>query len=404
MPPKAVDWEEIVKRGVESDTLDYKSAQNWRLLPRAGKMKFVRHALAMANTKGGYVVVGVGEDPAGRPAVYTGLTEEESASFDPSMVGSFINHYVDPPIEFTLERPIVDGKRYAIFHIRPFKDIPHVCSCGYEHELLQGVFYIRTPDASSRPAYRASEIQGLLTRAMRNQRAVLGRMLRGLLQESNLFDAPRRPVKRKEEAKSHFEEEIRHALSAFRKLPLVRQKGKDLLAFSFAVMPYRYEPERFSFSLLQEFQKETSRYPGGEFFPDPPEKRKEYLTNVACRTAGEGALCQFHRSGLLFFASLLPLGEGGILEETVFEKLLERLLFFAGKWARKSALGKGKLYFQIQLFPSSSLQLRKKDDTVIRLGANGAREITFTLAVEKLTAGKETGIKETFLQELRSVF
>lgn len=394
-----MDWEEIVKRGVESDTLDYKSSQNWRLIPRAGKMKFVRHALAMANTKGGFVVVGVGEDAAGRPVVYTGLTEEESASFDPSMVGSFINHYVDPPIDLTVERPIVEGKRYAIFHIRPFKDIPHVCSGGFEHELLQGVFYIRTPDASSRPAYRASEIQDLLRRAMRNQRAVLGRMLRGLLQESRLFEPPpKRTVKKKEEAKSHFEEEIRHALSAFRKLPLLRNQDPDSLAFAFSMMPENYEPEKFSFTQLQTFQKEIALHPGGEFFPDAPENRKEYLTNVACRTAGEGALCQLHRSGLLFFASLLPLSPEGVLEETFLEKLLEKLLSFAGKWAGKSALYKGKLSFQLLFLPHTPFSLKKEGGTFLR--NDRGEEILLTVAGGKLTAGKEELVKKTFLQEL----
>ena len=58
------DWKSIICRGIESDELDYKAAQNWKLLTRAGRAKFVRHCIAMANTKGGYVVVGVGEDAA----------------------------------------------------------------------------------------------------------------------------------------------------------------------------------------------------------------------------------------------------------------------------------------------------------------------------------------------------
>ena len=109
-----IDWKSIIYRGVESDELDYKAAQNWLQLPRSGKAKFVRHCLAMANTKGGYVVVGVGEDASGQPAVFTGLTPEEAQSFDPTAVGSFINRYADPQIDFTLERPVVDGKRYVV--------------------------------------------------------------------------------------------------------------------------------------------------------------------------------------------------------------------------------------------------------------------------------------------------
>ena len=72
-----MDWEKIIKRGVESDELDYKAAQNWNKLSRTGRAKFARHCMALANTKGGYVVVGVGEDDSGKPSLFTGLTDEE---------------------------------------------------------------------------------------------------------------------------------------------------------------------------------------------------------------------------------------------------------------------------------------------------------------------------------------
>ena len=48
------------------------------------------------------------------------------------------------------------------------------------------MFYIRTSDASSRPAFRAVEMHALIQRALRNQREALGRMLRGILYESRL--------------------------------------------------------------------------------------------------------------------------------------------------------------------------------------------------------------------------
>ena len=63
--------------------------------------------------------------------------------------------------------------------------MPHVCCQAVEHELREGVFYIRTADASSRPATRAIELHQLIQRALRNQREMLGRMLRGILYETN---------------------------------------------------------------------------------------------------------------------------------------------------------------------------------------------------------------------------
>lgn len=183
----SVDWRELVYRGIESQTLDYKAAQNWNSLTRVGKAKFARHAMAMANTRGGYIVVGVGEDEKGNPVRYTGLTETQLRSFDPSAVGQFINLFADPSVDFDIIRPKVDDNYYAVFLIRRFNGLPHVCSDHCGDELQQGVFYVRTPDARSRAAVRASELHGLVQRALRNQREVLGRMLRGVLYEGRQY-------------------------------------------------------------------------------------------------------------------------------------------------------------------------------------------------------------------------
>ena len=80
---------DVIFRGIESDELDYKAAQSWNALTRTGRGKIVRHLIALANTKGGYLVIGVGEDAAGKPILYTGVNDEECASFDPSAVGTF---------------------------------------------------------------------------------------------------------------------------------------------------------------------------------------------------------------------------------------------------------------------------------------------------------------------------
>ena len=184
-----MDFEELIYRQMESDTLDYKAHQSWSEMSSAARGKFIRHLAAFANTHGGALVVGVGEDSSGCPCDYTGLTDAESRSFDPSAVGAYVNGCVEPPIDFTLERPLVRGKRYAVFIVRPFTTLPHVCTRCVENELQSGVFYIRTPDASSRPAHRALEMHRLIQRALRNQRELLAKMIRGILYENRDADA-----------------------------------------------------------------------------------------------------------------------------------------------------------------------------------------------------------------------
>ena len=65
------DWSEIVCCGLENQQIDFKSHQDWEKIGRVGRAKFARHAMAMANTQGGYVVVGVGEDENGTPRLLT---------------------------------------------------------------------------------------------------------------------------------------------------------------------------------------------------------------------------------------------------------------------------------------------------------------------------------------------
>ncbi len=296
--PAAPDWAELVHRGVESDELDYKSPMNWNTLSRAARAKLLRHCLAFANTRGGYLVIGVREDAAGHPSECLGLTNEECQSFDPTPVLSFMNRFVEPPLNITIERPEVDGKRYAIFVIRPFTLLPHVCSNGVDGELQQGVFYIRTTDASSRPAIRADELHRLIQRALRNQRELLAKMLRGLLYETREPESADTPFTDAMDTVRHFFLR-RHPLPA-------GETGRVRLEFS--MMPPDFEERRYEFSDLRSaMQAGCYTPPGGGIFLDSEDMAAGYCTNTAFRVAGEDppVLTQLFRSGLFWQTRLV---------------------------------------------------------------------------------------------------
>jgi Schlafen, AlbA_2 len=317
-----INWNELITRGIESDELDYKAAQNFKELSSAGKAKFVRHCLALANTKGGYLVIGVGEDRSGRPSLLTGLTDEQARSFDPSLVGGFINAHVDPPIDFTIERPVVNGKQYAVFVIRRFSNVPHVCSRPCDRELQQGVFYIRTPDASSRAAHRAGEIHTLIQRALRNQREELGRMLRGILYEQQDQTSDDNGI-------AKFREQRVNARSAF-----YHRFGssEDILA-EFSASPSKFDPHQFSNEQLRSaFDNALHLFPGSPFI-DKAVINDLYPTSVGLRSLHEvdSRMWQFFYTGMLHFMRLFS-KEDKSLDFNLVVKLLSEAIYFTAQY------------------------------------------------------------------------
>lgn len=321
-PVSSIDLAELVYRGVESEVLDYKAALCWNKMTRAGKAKIIRHCLAMANTRGGCIVIGVGEDAAGHPSDYQGLTDEEVHSFDPSVVGPFINHHVEPPIDFTIERPVVDGKRYAIFLVRPFKGLPHVCSGGVEGELQTGVFYIRTADASSRVAYRAIELHSLIQRALRNQREALGRMLRGILYEN------RSESESFSDGRSEFAAAVEHAQVFFkrrRNLPEVPS-----LLFSLSVMPPVYDAELFTLTRLRRaVERAWTMFNTSADFISAEEIAHAYVTNVSLRAFPENKnkMWQLFKSGLFHYIGFVSSPVRKLEYENAVKLFLEAVEF-----------------------------------------------------------------------------
>jgi len=333
-----IDWREIIGRGVESEELDYKAAQHWGKLGRVGKAKFVRHCMALANTKGGYIVIGVGEDQTGRPAHFTGLTDAEVRSFDPTDVGNVLNAYADPAIEFDLVRPTVDGRAYVVFVVHRFRDLPHVCTRSCEHELQQGAFYIRTQDAASRVAYRASELHGIVQRALRNQREYLGRMLRGILYETKEGIEPA--------AESRFLEQYKRSRGFATRL----RDAQGGPAFEVLAYPTDYEEQRFSLTELRIVITEASYnfrdLPFAPFGTDA----ETYFTNVSLRSFLQNeALCwQAFQSGLFHHYSQLP-GPAGELSYHELTRVVPEAVFFLAQFYEGLGLNSELLTLQVEL-------------------------------------------------------
>ena len=360
MSENSTKWQELVYRGVESDELDYKAAQDWDELTKAGKAKFVRHLLAFANTRGGYLVVGVGEDGSGYPALRTGLSDKQCASFDPSKVGAFVNSHVEPPIKFTIERPLIKGKRYAIFVIHPFDALPHVCANGVDGELQAGVFYIRTADASSRPARRALELADIIRRALRNQREMLGRMLRGLLYEN-----------RTDFTDSHsgsFDDAFTTASIYFRRR---RSENENTVHLSLVFAPEHRMEEAFETEELSAAVSTAGKqFPAERFFTADLQKSCRPV-NMGLRCLAEKNPCmwQLFKSGEFLFMADLQAQDGKINAEEVLKFAAETVLFAGRLYQNMLAPGE-LLNITLKLSAREKIRFRFNNRTAAGISAD----------------------------------
>ena len=318
------DWSEIVYCRLENQQIDFKAPQNWNLIGRPGRAKLARHAIAMANTLGGYVVIGVGEDPNGIPNQYIGMTEEEASSFDPSAVGQALSSFADPPVSLDIVRPIIDGRRYVIIVVYPFTGMPHVCSNACEQELQRGAFYIRTPDARSKVAVKASELHLLIQRCLRNQRQMLGRMLRGILYEDRQADSPEMalvPPLLERSRRSALERIGKKSLHSLPFFELVCTPNKVFRDIGIGDM-------RRSMELIE-------RPSFGEILEDNGASFESFATNdslcVLRRCDGMvTAFLEIYQSGLIYLVSLFH-GEASV-ERKVDLKELSHLVFYSMKF------------------------------------------------------------------------
>jgi predicted HTH transcriptional regulator len=118
------DLTAIVKRGYESKDLDYKAPISWstRGPDKKAACELVKDIMAMANTLGGHLVIGVSETPSGLR--YDGLTNEQASSFDSSKVNSFIAKYAEPPINCKAVRVACEGNDYVVILVPVFEETP----------------------------------------------------------------------------------------------------------------------------------------------------------------------------------------------------------------------------------------------------------------------------------------
>src|SRR6266705_1580956 len=105
-PPELIA---VLLKGFESKDLDYKGPSSWdEKNDKKGCCALVKDILGMANTLGGFIVIGISEIPTGYS--WDGLTQDQLDTFDTSRLNHFLQNYADPPLNARLRKIEHQGK------------------------------------------------------------------------------------------------------------------------------------------------------------------------------------------------------------------------------------------------------------------------------------------------------
>lgn len=166
------EWHRLIEQG-ETMNVDFKAAMTWEGVARA---ELAEDIVAMANVRnGGTILVGVAEGDDGKASV-EGITDQQSASFDPTKVCDYIAGYFQPPVSVRIERPKIGDRQIVAICVLEFETTPVICvndgppkltSTGKEKRAFYaGNLIVRTPAAKSEAIRTADDMQALVRLAI----------------------------------------------------------------------------------------------------------------------------------------------------------------------------------------------------------------------------------------------
>ena len=133
----------------------------------------VKDFLAMANAGGGFIIVGVDDKITELGAKFSGVSEENLASWETTRVSEYVNSLCSPPINIELYKftSIKWRKPFVALEIPGHGKTPHFCirdsndSAG-NAVLRRGAVYYRTKDKSSKEICDPADWDELLNRCV----------------------------------------------------------------------------------------------------------------------------------------------------------------------------------------------------------------------------------------------
>ena len=248
----------VLLKGFESKDLDYKGPCVWDEPDKKSCCALVKDILGMANTLGGFIVIGVSETSTGFS--WDGLTTAQLDSFDTSRLNRFLQNYADPPINARLRKIEHQCKHFVIIEVPRFADTPHVCQKDYQGALNAPTIYVRTDNNETAPLKSSADFRLIVQQAVRNRADMMLNSFRAILTAGTQGSAPEAPHEK-------FRKVRNKAIKSFEALnPLREIECAGYLEATF--FPDQFDPDRFTLDQLRSAaEKACVDFKGWAFSP-----------------------------------------------------------------------------------------------------------------------------------------
>jgi len=168
----------------ECSWLEFKESFGWSSLA-----KYLRTCASYANTKGGYIVFGIKNQPHTMIGLKGGGLKAFE-SMDPEKLSNHFNTHFEPEIHWDIHQYELSGKTYGLLYVKEAKDKPVICCKNSADELKEGDIYYRYRGRTERIRY--SELRSILDIKRENEQRFwmqhLERIARIGVREAAIFD------------------------------------------------------------------------------------------------------------------------------------------------------------------------------------------------------------------------
>jgi len=246
----------VLLKGYETKDFDYKGPMDWDASDKKARCELVKDILAMANTLGGTIVLGVSELANGWD--FEGVSSEQAKTFDSTKINAFVQNYADPPINCSVHKLQHEGKNFVILQVPQFPDTPHICQKDFPGVLADRGLYMRSDNNESAPLKSSADFRVLIGRAVQNKSDELLHSMHAVLKGAS--GVPR-------QASEQFEGQIADSRNAFSDRNPLPNKTFDYF-FETAFVPSAFEESRFDVPKLRQIAFDASvDFTGWPFLP-----------------------------------------------------------------------------------------------------------------------------------------